>query len=42
MNPQEMSFITHTPEGDVTMQVLFTFYSEETQANYMLYTPGGA
>ena len=39
MNDREMSFIMHTPEGDVTMQVLFTFYSEETKANYMLYTP---
>lgn len=39
MNEQEMSFIMHTPEGDMTMQVLFTFYSEETNANYMLYTP---
>ena len=39
MNEREMSFIMHTPEGDVTMQVLFTFYSEETNANYMLYTP---
>ena len=39
MNEREMSFIMHTPEGDVTMQVLFTFYSEETKANYMLYTP---
>ena len=36
---QEMSFIMHTPEGDVTMNVLFTFYSPETKANYMLYTP---
>lgn len=39
MNEREMSFIMHTPEGDVTMQVLFTFFSEETNANYMLYTP---
>ena len=39
MNEREMSFIMHTPEGDVTMQVLFTFYSEETGASYMLYTP---
>ena len=36
---QEMSFVMHTPEGDVTMQVLFTFYSPETKAHYMLYTP---
>ncbi len=36
---REMTFIMHTPEGDVTMQVLFTFYSQETKANYMLYTP---
>ena len=33
MNEREMSFIMHTPEGDVTMQVLFTFYSEETKAD---------
>lgn len=39
MNEREMSFIMHIPEGDITMQVLFTFYSEETGANYMLYTP---
>lgn len=36
---QEISFVMHTPEGDVTMHVLFTFYSPETKANYMLYTP---
>ncbi len=39
MNEKEMSFVMHTPEGDVTMQVLFTFYSPETRAHYMLYTP---
>ena len=39
MNEKEMSFIMHTPEGDVTMQVLFTFFSPETKAHYMLYTP---
>ena len=39
MDEREMTFIMHTPDGDVTMQVLFTFYSEETKANYMLYTP---
>ena len=39
MNEREMSFIMHTPEGDVTMHVLFTFFSEETNAHYMLYTP---
>ena len=39
MNQQEMSFIMHTPQGDVTMQVLFTFFSEETKAHYMLFTP---
>lgn len=39
MDQQEMSFIMHTPEGDVTMQVLFTFFSEETKAHYMLFTP---
>ena len=39
MEQQEMSFIMHTPEGDVTMQVLFTFFSEETKAHYMLFTP---
>ena len=36
---QEMSFIMHTPEGDVSMNVLFTFESPETKAFYMLYTP---
>jgi hypothetical protein len=36
---EEMSFIMHTPEGDVTMHVLFTFESPETKAFYMLYTP---
>ncbi len=36
---KEISFIMHTPEGDVTMHVLFTFYSPETKAHYMLYTP---
>ena len=36
---QNMTFVMHTPQGDVTMQVLFTFSSQETQANYMLYTP---
>lgn len=36
---REISFIMHTPEGDVTMHVLFTFESPETGANYMLYTP---
>lgn len=39
MDEREMSFIMHTPQGDVTMHVLFTFYSEESKANYMLYTP---
>lgn len=39
MTQQEMSFVMHTPDGDVTMQVLFTFFSEETKANYMLFTP---
>lgn len=39
MEPQEMSFIMHTPDGDVTMQVLFTFASDETKAHYMIFTP---
>ncbi|MBO4938044.1 MAG: hypothetical protein J6C98_03445 [Oscillospiraceae bacterium] len=39
MDQQEMSFVMHTPEGDITMQVLFTFFSEETKANYILFTP---
>ena len=39
MSENNMTFVMHTPEGDVTMQVLFTFYSPETKANYMLYTP---
>ena len=42
MNPNEISFVMHTPQGDVTMHVLFTFFSEETGANYMLYTPDDA
>ena len=36
---QDFSFVMHTPQGDVTMHGLFTFYSPETKANYMLYTP---
>lgn len=36
---QEMTFVMHTPDGDVTMRVLFTFFSPEAKANYMLYTP---
>ncbi len=39
MTEPKMTFVLHTPQGDVTMQVLFTFYSPETRANYMLYTP---
>lgn len=39
MNEQEMTFVLHTPDGDVTMRILFTFHSQETGANYMLYTP---
>lgn len=39
MNEREMTFVMHTPQGDVTMQVLFTFFSPETKAHYMLYTP---
>ena len=39
MDQQEMSFVMHTPEGDVQMQVLFTFFSEETKVHYMLFTP---
>lgn len=39
MNETDMTFVLHTPEGDTTMQVLFTFTSPETGANYMLYTP---
>lgn len=35
----EITFVMHTEEGDVTMTVLFTFYSELTDTNYMLYTP---
>ena len=36
---QDFSFVMHGPQGDVTMHVLFTFYSPETKACYMLYTP---
>ena len=36
---QDITFVMHTPEGDVTMTVLFTFYSELTKTDYMLYTP---
>ena len=36
---RDFSFVMHLPEGDVTMHVLFTFYSPETKASYMLYTP---
>ena len=36
---QDFSFVMHGPEGDITMHVLFTFYSPETKASYMLYTP---
>lgn len=36
---QDITFVMHTEEGNVTMTVLFTFYSELTDANYMLYTP---
>lgn len=39
MQQRDMTFVLHTPQGDVTMQVLFTFYSEITDAHYMLYTP---
>lgn len=39
MDNQDITFVMHTPEGDVTMYVLFTFHSEETKANYMLFTP---
>lgn len=34
-----ITFVMHTEDGDVTMTVLFTFYSDLTGANYMLYTP---
>ncbi|MGI5977655.1 MAG: hypothetical protein ACOX68_08175 [Candidatus Limivicinus sp.] len=36
---REITFVMHTPQGDITMHVLYTFYSPETKANYMLYTP---
>ena len=39
MANNDITFVMHTEEGDVTMTVLFTFYSELTDANYMLYTP---
>ncbi len=36
---QELTFTMHADGRDVTCTVLFTFYSDETQAHYMLYTP---
>ena len=39
MDQRAMPFIMHAPEGDVTMQVLVTFFSEETKAHYMLFAP---
>lgn len=38
-NTQDITFVMHMDGQDVTMTVLFTFYSELTKANYMLYTP---
>lgn len=35
----DITFVMHTEKGDVTMTVLFTFFSDLTGANYMLYTP---
>lgn len=36
---QDLTFTMHIDGQDVTCTVLFTFYSDETQAHYMLYTP---
>lgn len=38
-NTSDITFVMHMDGQDVTMTVLFTFYSDLTQANYMLYTP---
>ena len=36
---QDLTFTMHIDGRDVVCTVLFTFYSDETQAHYMLYTP---
>lgn len=38
-NSQEMTFRMNLDGQERTCTVLFTFYSDQTQANYMLYTP---
>lgn len=39
MQEQELTFVTQMDGKQVTCTVLFTFYSEQTDTNYMLYTP---
>lgn len=38
-NQQELTFEMNIDGQVKTCTVLFTFYSDQTQANYMLYTP---
>lgn len=38
MKERDMTFVHHTPDGDIAMRILFTFTSPETTASYMLYT----
>lgn len=41
MNENEMKFTVVNDDGqEVTCEVLFTFESEETQKNYIVYTDG--
>lgn len=39
MNEQELTFEMNIDGQICTCTVLFTFYSDQTKANYMLYTP---
>lgn len=39
MQNEEMTFVAQMDGRQVTCTVLFTFYSEQTDTNYMLYTP---
>lgn len=39
MQDQELTFVAQIDGKQVTCTVLFTFYSEQTDTNYMLYTP---
>ena len=36
---QDLTFQLHLDGRDVTCTILFTFYSDQTQTHYMLYTP---